>query len=908
MESNVEASMIKGRDARLQLPVVVVLGLFVLSLICQPLFAQTAEETRLFNAAALGFEDGDYPWAEKQFAEFIQKFPQSARLPEAILFQARAALEQQKVKSAVDLLSAHVSKAAQWADQYRYWLAQAYMQSTNYQGAADTFAQLIKEFPASIRLLEASYGEAQARFKLDDWRRVIQLLQAPDGTFQREALARPNDEFVTRGYLLLGEALLKQKEHGEAEQILARVAERKLTPEFQWHRQYLLCQIQVADERLDEALANATNLLALAASTGQRNLQAESVVLHGEILEQLNRFEAAVQAYTNNLAETMSADYRRQALLKIVELTLAQNKIGAAAQKMQQFFAEHPQDAASDIALLTLGELHLKEHYASLQTNRIDDVGADMPANCLEQALAHFDKLISNSPQSPLLGKAQLNKGWCLWQQGRIPESQIAFKAAAEQLPFSEEKAVARFKLADAQFSQKDYTNALQNYRSVIQDFVNLPRVKNALFDQVLYQILRASLEANDLAGAADAMKQILQSYPESQFNDRSMLLLGQQLTLAGRPSEARAIFRDFAKRIPGSALLPEVELAVAQSWVEEKAWDSAIAAYNRWIHRFGTNALRSRAEFYRALAHSWAGRETNALTLLTNFVERFPADELAPRARLWVADFYYRQNNFTNAEIHYDRFSSQNTNWQGSALAYHARMMAGRAAFARQSWQNAEGYFTALINDNQVVTNYPDLAAEAFFALGDTILKGDADPANPLRKFTEANKAFAKIPQLFPNSRLVPLAWGAIGNCYFQMGAADRNYYTNAIDAYQQVLAPAGVADVSTRSQAELGIGIVLERQAQSKVAPEGTELLNAAREHYLNVFYGKNLRADEKPDPFWLNKAGLAAARLAEEQKQWDLAINIYSRLVSTTPALQTSLNRKIDKARDQLRVEKK
>ena len=50
-----------------------------------------------------------------------------------------------------------------------------------------------------------------------------------------------------------------------------------------------------------------------------------------------------------------------------------------------------------------------------------------------------------------------------------------------------------------------------------------------------------------------------------------------------------------------------------------------------------------------------------------------------------------------------------------------------------------------------------------------------------------------------------------------------------------------------------------------------------------------------------------GLAAARLAEDEKQWDLAIKIYSRLVSVTPALQTSLNRKIDKARDQLRVEK-
>jgi TolA-binding protein len=807
----------------------------------------------------------------------------------------------------VDLLSAQVGKAGQWADQYRYWLAQAYIQGTNYQAAADTFAQLIKEFPESVRLLEASYGEAEARSKLGNWRRVIQLLQTPDGTFQREAQARPNDQFVIRGYLLLSEALLEEKEHSEAENILARLAGRDLAPDFQWHRQYLLCRIQMADERLDEALANSTNLLTFAANTGQRNLQAESAVLQGQILEQLNRWEAAVQAYTNNLAETMSAEHQRQALLKIIELTLAQNRIGEAAQKMELFFAQHPQDAASDVALLTLGELHLKQHYANLQTNRTNGLSV-VPANSLEQALAHFDRLIANFSQSPLLGKAQLNKGWCLWQQGRIPESQIAFKAAAEQLPFSEDKAVARFKLADAQFSQKEYTNALQNYRSVIQDFVNLPRVRNGLFDQALYQMLRASLEAKDFGGATDAMKQILQSYPESLFGDRSMLLLGQHLTLAAKPPEARAVFRDFTNRIPGSPLLPEVELAVARSYVQEEDWSAAIGAYNGWIVRFGTNALRPQAEFYRALANSWAGCETNALALFANFVAQFPTNELAPRAQYWVAEHYYRQGNFTNAEIHYESLS-QRPYWPKTYLTYQALMMAGRAAFARQSWKNAEGHFTALINDNYVMSNHCDLAAEAFFALGDTILKGDADPANPLGRFDEAKEAYRKIflPQLHADGRMVALAWGAIGNCYFQMGAADRNYYTNAMEAYQQVLAPPSIADASARSQAEMGMGLVLERQAQLRGPPDNAELLRTARDHYRNVFYGTNLRGEEVPDPFWLKESGLAAARLAEDQKQWAVAIEIYSRLLALTPALHASLNRRIDKAKDQLRLEK-
>src|SRR4051812_34471706 len=83
--------------------------------------AQGASELRAFNAAVAEFEDGSFVLAEKELADFIRTFPESARRPEAILYQAQAALKLQKFKAAAGLLSTNATAAGPLADQYRYF-------------------------------------------------------------------------------------------------------------------------------------------------------------------------------------------------------------------------------------------------------------------------------------------------------------------------------------------------------------------------------------------------------------------------------------------------------------------------------------------------------------------------------------------------------------------------------------------------------------------------------------------------------------------------------------------------------------------------------------------------------------------------------------------------------------------
>src|SRR3954469_4399064 len=150
-----------------------ILGLLMLSIFSglaqTPGASTNTAENAAFLAAARAFQLGIYDNAEKGLDAFVQSYPESTRLPEAILLDARAKINRAKLGVAIDLLTTNLAKAGVLADQYRFWLGESYMRSSNYTSAAATFASLIHNHPESVRVLEASYDEALARFRLKEW-------------------------------------------------------------------------------------------------------------------------------------------------------------------------------------------------------------------------------------------------------------------------------------------------------------------------------------------------------------------------------------------------------------------------------------------------------------------------------------------------------------------------------------------------------------------------------------------------------------------------------------------------------------------------------------------------------------------------------------------------------------------
>jgi len=857
---------------------------FALVLSGERISAATTREERAFTAAANAFRDGMWSRAEVEFAQFAEKYPKSKRVAEAVLIQAEADFNQGKFLQAAELLTVRKPQAGDLADQYVYWLGEAQFQNADYTVAAETFSRLVRDFQSSSWRLNAVVNEAAARGKLGQWPQVSALLQEPAGTFQRAAKANPADERVVRGQLLLAEALLKQNKLNEAAAVLHSFDSQQLKPELGWQRMLLLCHVQLASGDANTALTLTTNLVQLADLTEQNGLRAESVIEQAGVLERLGRTTEATAVYQENLSTTnMPVEWQRRAILKIAELAAAQGNFSEAEQSLQKFLAQFPNSPSADVALLTLGELHLKNYVASRNAGAV-------ATNDLREAQSRFNQFLGAFMNSTLAGKAYLDRGWCFWIAGKIPESLEAFGAAAKKLPPSVDLAVARFKIGDALFAQKKYAGARDNYRMVVNDFTNFPVVGETLGAQASYQMLRVCLELKDVAGASNALARILKIYPTSDLADNSVLLVGEGLTDIQQPARARALFLKFEERFPNSPLRPEVELALARTYEQEDNWPAAIGVYDNWVGHFATNALLlPQVEYTRAWANFQAGRETNAFLLFTNFVAQFPSNNLAPVAQWWVGDHFFRAGDFADAERNY-KYVFQN--WPTNDLAYPAKMMAGRAAMGWLGYSDAIDYFTSLTSDTNCP---PDLDAQALFAYGGALMqKESSDTNNPIANFEQAIRVFKAVCQLHPQTEQAVLALGEIGDCYLQL-----TNYDAAAGAYAQVT-NSPVASAAARSQAQVGIGLVFEKRAAQSTGENQIALLKQARDDYYDVFRGNNLREDEseEADPFWQKKAGLETARLDESLQEWPQAVLIYQGMTNLWPPLQAALENKIQR----------
>jgi len=874
------------------------------------LWAASAAD-RAFDAAVKALHDTFYDRAEAGFSNYCQMFPASPRLAEAVLLQAEARFQLTNYDGAIALLTAHQKDAGTNADQYQFWLAEASLGKGDYRIASDEFAQLLERFPASPRVLEAALGEASARAgwartEPAEWPQVIELLQQTNGVFQTAARANPGDERVVQGQLLLGEAQLATKAYPAAEATLQPLSQHLLSPRLAWQWQYLLCRVQLAAGQMDAALQSTTNLLAAAANTAQTNLLAESTAFQAGLFERLGQTNAAIAAYQRNLAAGIPAERQREALLRITALSLAQeDQVPRAAQMLEQFLAQYPNAASADLALLTLGELRLRQYEAEGDTNRLAGASTNAPpaTNSLQLALASFSELTQRFPHSPLYGKAQLDLGCCYQrEEGRLPEAQAAFQSAVDHLPISTDLGTAYLRLADGQFQQGDFTNAIRNYQALLRKLAGLPEARTNLFERALCQTVRAGVAGGDLADATNSLQQLRAAYPASLNTARALLLCAQAISEGGEPARARAMLQQFAQDVPDAPLLPERELAVAGTYERASQWPDAIAHYDHWLAAFTNSSAQPQAEYYRARATYLAGQETNALTLFTNFIARFPASQLAPRAQLWVADYYYRTGNPVEAERNY-KLLFQSTNWPPSKLTYEAQLMAGRAAVARQGWKDAKAYFISLYSN----TNGPskDLRAQAFLEYGETLMRS-VDPAdtNRLANCEDAIRVFGTIYDEFPTNRQAVPAWLDKADGYLQWALARQQYdsLTNALNADQHVI-DSPQADVEARSQAKLSQATVLEKWAEQKSGAERTPLLRQALSNCLDVVYGTILRDGERLDPLWTQRAAAKAFELAEALQAWSQAASMYLRLTNTVwplvdPAMQKRAARVFEK----------
>ncbi len=864
--------------------------LFALMLGAGPSFAASSEQ-RAYTAARQAFDDKFYSVAETRLTQFLQNYHRSTNAPMAVLLLAQSEFYQKNYSAATNRLADPANlaraKAAGLADSYVYWQAEAQFAQGDLAGAAQTFVSLTEKYPGSSLALSATVAAAEAFARLGRWAETDNLLDQPDGPFQRAVQQDPASGQVSSGRLLLAESKNMQKRFSESISILNLLDPGTLTTEQSWKRAYLLYLAQSGLNNLDDALAATTSLLKIArpgnGDVWATNL-AESVASRASVLERQGRLAEAAAALQENLTNTAPMDQQQRTVLKLADLAMAQKNLTNAEAVLESFRTQFSDSPASEIALLTLGELHLK-----------DFVAQPSATNHLAMAKAKMDQCIAISPNDPLLGRAFLDRGWCHWLEatngGDPADSQVYtqkmtecladFQAATEHLPMSEDLAVARFKVGDAQFALNDFSAAQTSYQAVLTGFSAIPQVTNSLAIRALYQILRAHLALHEVTGMDDTMNQLLENFFTSAPAESGMLLVGQGHTDFDSPAKARSIFLGFAVEHKESPLMPKVAFATARTFEREQNWSAAVTNYQTWLQAYPTNELRPQVEYALDWAVSQTGDDARAFSLFTNFVARY-TNSLTPLAYWWVADHYFQLGtNYVAAEQNYESiFQVFPTN----DLAYPAQLMAARAAMGRFDYKQACTYLSPLVDN--CPTNLPTLATQIKFAYCEALRHStDTNNAN----LVLASNILIQICLKYPTNEPGALAWSEIANCNYQFGA-----YDAATNEYVWVLNLSS-ASLELRNLAHVQLGMVLEKKAEGLSAEAQQPLYALALEHYLDVIYTTNAVAD----PFWTKKAALQALRLMPLVPAGDVD-QFINRLEYWLPQLKETLEKKRAAAR--------
>jgi TolA-binding protein len=402
---------------------------------------QTPEERLAFEAAVRTLESGFAEKAAADFAQFIQHFPQSPLAAQAILLEGRARSQAGQLDAAAEGLGRRIDGLGGLKDQAYYLLGDVNLRRERFDEAAQAFRRVAADTPESPLAFKAAFSEALAVFRAGKYAQASDLLSHESEHFSRHSARQPEHELIP-GKLLLAEAQLRANRAAAAQVTLDALAKASLSPAQAWEHAWLVTSLGLTNRQLDAAVVSSSNLLALATSAQSADLIARSHAFKGDILRQAGRTREAFSALTNNLAAETPPEWRRDAVLAIVELPLNSPQVPPAIELLSRLTAGPPSDPTVTATRVVVAELQLQRHFEGPEPGS---------TNGLAEARQLLQSVLSNKPPARLEGRAWFNLGWAELARRDLAAATSAFEHASRLLAPSALQALAFFKLADCQ-------------------------------------------------------------------------------------------------------------------------------------------------------------------------------------------------------------------------------------------------------------------------------------------------------------------------------------------------------------------------------------------------------------------------------------------------------------------------
>ena len=362
----------------------------------------------------------------------------------------------------------------------------------------------------------------------------------------------------------------------------------------------------------------------------------------------------------------------------------------------------------------------------------------------------------------------------------------------------------------------------------------------------------------------------------EKQGGDDAELRLDAGLLQAAQGDKrAAGSLQDFAKTFPRHERVSEAWVALAELAFHASPPRLEEARKYLALASKPTPAAEERRDYLAIwIEDATSGHEAQVIELAKRFLHRHENSKAAPDVRMKLAEVYYRQQDFPNAQTEFELIAEQNppAPWSEKALYFAAE--SAKSSMGAHSMEQALSLFDRVVhlngslkwtarNEQAAIERKLNKNSDAL-VLYDEVLKGDARPA-------EKREALCGKADIF-----------------FDMGTAEPANYQRARELYGQLAADREGA-THWRKQALFKKGLCLEKESNPEAA--------------LAAFYdvlGEGNSPDASGELFWFYKAGFSAGRILEDEEKWQSAAAVYQKLAVAGGVRSEEARQRLDRVR--------
>jgi TolA-binding protein len=381
------------------------------------------------------------------------------------------------------------------------------------------------------------------------------------------------------------------------------------------------------------------------------DLDAEIGFVRGQILEKLERYDAAIVLYDRVVEQYPASAQHADAMYSAARLRTKLKQFHEAAAIYQRIPNEHPQYAKLDSALYDwawtmqdLGKpdeadkifLRLRNDFPKSRC-RFDAIYRlaehAWEAKNAVQANAFLDELFAGDPEPQVREFGLFLRGQIAIPAKDWNKTRVAFERLLEEFPNTKQRMLAEFWIAESFYRTKEYDEAGKRFDAISQ---RIPGRQEPWMAMIALRRSQIALTRKDWDRAYELASGIAKDFPDFEQQYEADFVLGRCLANHAEFEEARGAYQR-AIRSPSGEKTETAAMAqwmIGETYFHQKNYELALREYLRVEILYAYPAWQALSLLEAAKCHEMLGDFRQAGECYRRIVERYADTPTAKEAK----------------------------------------------------------------------------------------------------------------------------------------------------------------------------------------------------------------------------------------------------------------------------------